>query len=227
MNDVLVQVVGAAQRLSFETGELENFASIRFLNRVHELPITLKEFELLFSKRMEVGQKEPEASVSWETRETPEEVEAVPEAQPTYDPSDLVLHWPTLPEKVLSSQLKRALQMLNVPPDVPASELRELVANVQAEFTEGDWAEVNKSFDRRYEAKPEVAPAVIVTPPAPPQPALGQVTWSDGSPVMPIVKPARTVPTDDYGYPVTDGGVDPSSVVGNGDDIDEDGVGQL
>ncbi|MFA5435986.1 MAG: hypothetical protein WC372_08125 [Candidatus Neomarinimicrobiota bacterium] len=227
MNEVLVQVVGVAQRLNFETGELENFVSIRFLDQVHELSITLKEFELLFNARMEREQKKPEASSLRDFMGTPGEVEAAAEVQPTYDPSDLVLHWPTLPEKVLSSQLKRALQMLNVPPDVPASELRELVANVQAEFTEGDWAEVNKSFDRQHEGKPEVAPAVLTAPPAPPQPALGQVTWSDGSPVMPIVKPARTVPTDDYGYPVTGGGVDPSSVVGNGDDIDEDGVGQL
>ena len=222
MNELSADVVGAAQHLSFETGELESFALIRFMDRIHELPITLEEFELLCSKRMEAEKKWPDVPEAWKFRESPEEVEEVPADPPT----DTVPHWPSLPEKVLSVQLKRALQMLNVPPNVPATELKELVDNIRAEFTEGDWAEVNKAFDRNHETKPEVAPAVLA-PPVTPQPALGQVTWNDGSPVLPNAKPARTVPKDDYGYPIAGTGVDPSSVVGVGDDVDEDGVGQL
>jgi hypothetical protein len=231
MNEVLVQVVGAAQRLSFETGELENFASIRFLNRVHELPITLEEFELLFNSRMgkaAAQDREEDLHPSGVPRKALfEKAEESATPVPVEDVS-AVVNWASLPDAILGSQLKRALTVLGVPNEVLAPELRELVKGIQEEFTEEDWTEVNQAYVRQAGVPPpSPAPPPAPVQPAPPRPPVGQVTWSDGAPVLPQSRPARTVPKDDMGYPIVRGaGVDPDAVIGGGDDYDEDGIGQ-
>jgi hypothetical protein len=45
--------------------------------------------------------------------------------------------------------------------------------------------------------------------------------------MMPGSVTGRTVPSDDFGYPIVEGEVDPGEVVGRGSEADEDGVGQV
>ena len=61
-------------------------------------------------------------------------------------------------------------------------------------------------------------------------PLAGAVTWTDGTPIIPGEgSRARTVPADDYGYPIiASGDRDVGEVLGRGgDDVDESGVSQM
>lgn len=62
----------------------------------------------------------------------------------------------------------------------------------------------------------------------PPAPAPRQSTLATGPVPTTVTRPApaRTVARNEAGYPVLSGGVDPSRVLGEGPDTDEDGVAQ-
>ena len=77
--------------------------------------------------------------------------------------------------------------------------------------------------------EPTPEPAPQAARPSGLQPPAPAVVWNDGTPILPHqARPARTVLADEYGYPiVSNSDVDPGEVVGSGDDIDEDGIGQM
>jgi len=144
----------------------------------------------------------------------------------TAAPEQLV-SWDELPEDVLSEHMKRALEMLNAPAEMPFEQLSGLVKQIQDSFTPDDWIAVGVSPGAIEGPRPP-QPAAPQPAPQPQQPAVGEIQWADGSPIVPgMGRVARTVPKDDMGYPIVGGSdVDPGEVVG-GLDQDEDGIGQM
>lgn len=145
--------------------------------------------------------------------------------------------------------LKAALTYLNVPQTLTINALNNLIQQVNERFGAEEWAEVQERFPNwDVTAQPQASPQPPIpqpVQPAPqpvpqptqqpvptaglqPAPPVGQVQWADGSPMIPGTVRGRTVPANEKGYPIlNDGTVDPGEVVGGGDDVDDDGVGQF
>ncbi len=127
------------------------------------------------------------------------------------------VQWELLPEETLPSLLKRAMRSLRVPPVLTVEEVYNVASELHNKLTQEDWAKLE------YQESQERTPA----PPLPPQPVMGAVNWSDGSPIVPAQRtPGKKVGVDAKGNPVLNGSdVDPGELVSSdGDDVDEDGV---
>jgi hypothetical protein len=173
------------------------------------------------------------------TEPTQEPVEYTPSfVQVAEEPeakSDVQVNWTEIPDEFLSTQLKKALTFLNVPSLVYASKLQELTGQIIDEFGPEEWEAVGVSYPQQPTSTPE--PLQVTSSPVPraqPVPSVAQqvntVTWQDGTPIVPgLGKPARTIPMDDYGYPIVSGGDrDVGEVLGSGGtDVDESGVQQF
>lgn len=135
--------------------------------------------------------------------------------------------WMSLPDSVLSPAMKAAFTKLEVAERLNPMQVRGIEREVNEKFGPDEWEEVlgpNWSVILGRPAQPSLrAPATTKAPAVP----IGEVAWADGSPMLSGTRPSRTVPKNEYGYPVlNDGSVDPGEVVG-GSDRDEDGIGQL
>jgi len=133
--------------------------------------------------------------------------------------------WASLPDEYLAPEMKQMLTELGAAPIMPMENLLALVNEIaQADGLMGQVPEPIPP-EPMMTSVPQAAPPYVVPqqpqPPAqrPPQPAMGQV-------VLQRVKAARTVPKDDYGYPIVPGmEQDPGEVAVP--DADEDGIGQM
>ncbi len=117
-----------------------------------------------------------------------EEVEEAPPA-PAASPSEALgvpVDWSQLPDEVLAPEFKAALRGLNAPRLMYGPQLHTAVNDIQARFSQEDWQRVLES-------------------PAEPEPEVGVVSWEEGAPRRPQVRPARTVPADAFGNPIVPG----------------------
>ena len=141
-------------------------------------------------------------------------------------------------EDQIPEHMKAALSYLDVPAVVEEAALRELLETIESEWSESDWehiASIDQSSERAEPAEktPPHAPLEAPTP----KPAVlaqqaiptGQVTWADGTPVVPSQrKRAKTVPKDEYGYPIVSSQspqTEPTMAIN--EDTDEFGVSQI
>ena len=134
--------------------------------------------------------------------------------------------WMELPDEVLSPAMKAAFHHLGIEEKLVPVAIRSIEREVMDKFGSVEWEEVLGPSWAEYVTGPQPAPPPPPTPQA--QPPIGQVSWADGSPMVPgTSRRARTVPKDSFGYPIlNDGTVDPGEVLG-GSDPDEDGVSSL
>jgi len=134
---------------------------------------------------------------------------------------DPIVPWGLMPEKAIPEHVKLAMQSLNLPAELPLSQAMAIMERILDEFSAEDWAKLGVGQT--------VEPAQPQRPPVPPSARVGEVTWNDGSPVIPSARvPSRTVQSDEKGNPIVGhGDVDPGELVGGGDDEEGDGVGQF
>jgi len=157
--------------------------------------------------------------------EEPAEEAALLEEQPAEQAPTPTVRWIDLPDETLPERFKRALLSLGVSTVLEPVALSRLVIDISNQFTEADWENV-LGATQDVEVEPAVEVTPVAPPPAPSGPARGEVQWVNA--VVHQSKPARTVPKDEYGYPiVSKAGLDPSAVLGNSRHADEDGVSQL
>jgi hypothetical protein len=223
-------VTGVVQRMDFATGDIKNFAIVEFAGQQKEFEIALEDFKQLVDH---VAKGNGATKHAKPNKDQPPAPKPAPEPPPPA-PAESVVNWTQLGNESLPPEFKAALHLMDVPQELLLADLQNLVSNITQEFKEEDWSEV-----RSYMAatQPVQQPAPQPAPAPQPQPAQGSppvglqpppVTWHDGSPVMPAITPARTVPKDEYGYPiVSNSDVDPGEIVASGDDVDEDGIGQM
>jgi hypothetical protein len=132
------------------------------------------------------------------------------------EPEGELINWGALPNEMLTVTMKAAFRMLNTPSQLTFEDIQQLANSVAETFGPEEWAKVQ-----------EVTSGRAAAPQQPQQrPTVGQVQWADGNPMVSGSVPSRTVPTNDAGYPIVAGEIDPGEVVAGGD-TDEDGVGQL
>ena len=164
----------------------------------------------------------------------PADVPAQPESKLVVDEEPVepeLVQWADLPDNVLNPRLKKALAYLNVASSIEASKLTGLLDQILDKFGPEEWEAIGAPL---APAKLVETPTQGLQPPAPrpppAAPAVGAVTWTDGTPIIQGEGArARTVPADDYGYPiVANGDRDLGEVLGRGgDDVDESGVSQM
>jgi len=134
--------------------------------------------------------------------------------------SDLVV-WASLPDDYLAPEMKQLLTELGAAPVMSVTDLVGLVNEISQ--AEGLMEQVPEPAAPQplMTHVPEGAP-----PYAPVQPQPSQAQSAIGRVVVQRSKPARTVPKDEYGYPIVPGmEQDPGEVAIP--DADEDGVGQM
>ena len=199
--------------------------------------------EMLAKEKAAAAQRNMAAAVSALAKPGDAIQAAMPPAPEPPSEADTPVDWQKLPDEILPPELKTAFRMMEVPAVLPASKVDEIAQSVDAEFTEEDWANVRASMAGAepqwtasgtpvLEPDPPLVPAEpapVAQPapaPQPQQPPVGEVMWTNGM-VLKQPRPARTVQKDEYGYPIVpNAGVDPSSLVGDSDVVDEDGIGQ-
>jgi hypothetical protein len=221
-------IVGVLQRMDFKDKSIKNYAIVELGSVQQQFELPFNEFNALVRENMS-EESEVQAPAATESV-VPEE--PVPQEEPAY--------WGQLPDKVLPERFKAAMRSLDLPSLMLPSDIQRVVENIMAEFTEQDWlevAEIEKAKQQNAVPPPQpslasgtaglATPPEVVPPPQPPP--IGQVVWNDGSPVLPAQsRRARTVQKDEMGYPiVSNSDIDPGEVIGSGDDIDEDGIGQM
>lgn len=143
------------------------------------------------------------------------------------------VQWQSLPDDVLAPLMKRAMVTLNLPEVMTLGQVYAHAQSIQENLTNEDWMLLRAQEDQ--EAAPEkqdwnpnlnhgLAPPMGVQPQTP---ASGQVTWADGTPIIPgqAASPQRKLQADSRGNPVSNPNeVDPGELVSDGDDVDEEGV---
>jgi hypothetical protein len=235
---IQANIVGAVQRMDFSTGDITSFAVIEFAGEQKEFEIPFETFKRLVDQvagRRSRPEPEPvkHSSVpkAAPPKPAPQPVPPPPTPQPAPPPppqtDPAIVHWPSLPDHILAPKFKRALDALSVPHEVINTELQQLLNSMVEELTAEDWAQFEDPPAPTPEPTPEPAPQAAR--PSGLQPPTPAVVWNDGTPILPHqARPARTVLADEYGYPiVSNSDVDPGEVVGSGDDVDEDGIGQM
>jgi len=136
---------------------------------------------------------------------------------------DALVDWASLPDHTLSAEMKKAFVLLEVDKRITYELLDNVRKSVTENFSQEDWDQA-LTLGQPITRKPQVAAPVKQE--VAPAPAVGQVQWSNGSPIVASTA-SRTVPKDDMGYPIlSDGSVDPYTSLG-GESRDEDGVGSL
>lgn len=126
-----------------------------------------------------------------------------------------LINWGALPNSMLTVTMKTAFKLLNASAQMTYDDITQFSNNIAETFGPEDWAKVQEQISPKPRAQKQQA-----------RPAIGQVAWADGTPMVAGGVPSRTVPMNDAGYPIVAGDVDPGEVVAGGD-TDEDGVGQL
>lgn len=162
----------------------------------------------------------------------------LPQVAPMPTPADYEgeekVIWSALPHDILSPLMKAAFTKLGVAPELTMQAVHAMMDSVMSSFGPNDWAVVRS--DEPLEVQAEVQPVATAQPAPTPKPSpantlpLGKVAWADGSPMLPgMGTPSRTVPSDEFGYPVTPGEADPGEAIGgsNSGNADEDGVEQF
>lgn len=159
--------------------------------------------------------------------ELPSQQATPPAAQPALDPSapefnegeaDERVKWRLLDDTVLTPRMKSILNAVGLADEVSITELKRTVEKIVSKMPRP----VAQAPQRAPQDNGARQPARTKIP------GVGEVVWRDG-PVVIDRPPRRTVPKDDFGYPIvpgTAGTRDPGELVGRGD-LDEDGVGQL
>jgi hypothetical protein len=127
-----------------------------------------------------------------------------------------LINWGSLPNEMLTVTMKAAFKLLGAQPQMTFEDIQQLANNVAENFGPEEWGKVQEQLERKAPVQQQQ-----------PRPAIGQVQWADGAPMVPGQNPGRTVPANEKGYPITEGEMDPGEVVVSGGDTDEDGVGQL
>lgn len=230
---IQANIVEVVQRMSLGSGTIRNYAVVEVDGNRAEVEVSLEFFKMLVG----VAGEQEEAK----TAESPAPSPVVTPPQPHMElepEKEQVLVWEELSDEVLSPMYKTALRVLNVPSRVTARGLQQVLDNINNEFTEEDWAQLSTFEEVNQQvSSPASVSTVGLSPPAQPpvqapptsQPSTGQVVWHDGSPILPQrTQSARTVPKNEWGYPiVSNADVDPGEVVGSGDVVDEDGIGQM
>jgi hypothetical protein len=229
---IQVNLLGVQQNFDFSTKKIRSFVVFEVGGKkIHAEVEDINEVQALVSAGLNGS--------SFPTKPAPQPIS---ESSPQYsrEETERVVDWTKISDEVIPPQMKKALRALEVPQSIDSGALRELMNVIQAEFTQDDWDSVEV-------ATPAPVPQEEVPVPQPQTPlsfsvvksgpqyppvrgqALGHITWHDGSPILPgRGARAKTVPADEYGYPiVSNAGVDPGEVVGGGDEQDEDGVGQF
>lgn len=253
-----LNAIKVAQSLNLATGQMDNILVLQFpdgseVNAVVHESVVDKVIELTNGKNFQ-AQVPAQASSMQERLQPPAfvapaapapapEPEPAPQEAspaPASDGPPAEISWDQIPEHVLPMRMKLALRYLNVPPKLTVTALRNLIAQVNERFGEEEWAEVMAKHAAE-QANPQPVPVwpgpgVPRTtglqrpqnPQPPPRPPIGQVTWADGSPMIPGQgNRGPHVPVNEKGYPIVAGATDPGEVVGSGEDSDEDGVGQF
>ncbi len=149
------------------------------------------------------------------------------------------VEWRGLPDEVLDPLMKRAFAALGIQEVISMGEAYQHAQNIQENLTNEDWTMLRQQEQKEQKAQsvlqqaPQqgwnpnanhgLAPPVGVPPQAPPT---GQVSWSDGTPIVPgATARGPTLQADAKGNPVSNASdVDPGELFSNGDDVDEDGV---
>jgi len=139
-------------------------------------------------------------------------------AQDSSAEEDPIVPWRLMPEEAIPEHVKKAMQSLNLPAELPLSKAMGIMEKILDEFTAEDWARIGVGVGHIEGPAPQ-----------PQLPTPGAVAWSDGAPVIPSARvPSRTVQADGKGNPIIGhGDVDPGELVGDGDDEEGDGIGQM
>jgi hypothetical protein len=195
--NVIVEEIN--QVLVLRTGQMESRLTFRLPNGTKISAVVSEEDLELFLRA------QPREVMSQTPQNDLPEVET--DEAPAVAQADLVT-WADLRDEYLSADMKAILTSLGAAPAMPMADLVSLVREIAQ----------NKQLMGEVSQAP-AQPAVPAPQQAAPQPAAGQV-------MMRRSPPRRTVPKDEFGYPIVPGvGHDPGEV--GVPDADEDGVGQL
>lgn len=139
------------------------------------------------------------------------------------EPTDRKLEWRKLPEAVLTQRFKYAFDAAGVPDLLTLDQVLEIRRTIDEQLTDETWAALDSAIEEIEEHGQE-------EPESAPEPDTGaliggntpSVSWSEGSVVTPAVR-SRTVPKDEYGYPI----VSQQQRSEPGLDMGDDGVEEL
>lgn len=223
---ITLQVVSIDQRYDLATGQVQNFAVLRFasgkeIKAAIDLDTTTQLLEEAAEDRFNGEQDEaaPSEAVATEWQGPTDNGVEVDAGDGNTNDADDSVDWMALPDDLLSPNMKAAFHHLGVMRRMGLPSIQSLAEQVSERFSSEEWQEVLGGA--------KIVEAAAVPTVGQMTPTVGQVTWTDGSPILPSSKRSRSVAMDDYGYPlVASDERDPGEVVG-GVDVDEDGIGQL
>lgn len=246
-----INVISIAQSVNLSTGHLDNILVLQLpdgseVNAIVPEAVVDKVYALVNGGHLQAQKPAPAPLQPSSVPPQPVVPQPVVPAATAPRPSGGVqqLDWLQLPEEQLPPYYKSALRFLNVSPQLTVSAITKLVAQIDEKFGDHEWAQVLERYPNGpYEEAvtpqqpPPQPPQPISTaglrPPTAaqplPQPPIGAVQWSDGSPIMPgAASRGRVhVPVNEAGFPISANTVDPGEVVAGGDEGDEDGVAQF
>lgn len=116
-------------------------------------------------------------------------------------PPEQMVRWRELSDEDLSSPMKKALEFLKIPDEMPISVLKTTLMEIQEKFGPEEWSEVYRNEEGEQEAEKESEQLA--------QPEIGVTTW--GPPPVVNRAPARTVSQDASGNPIVPGMVSGAS----------------
>lgn len=227
-------IIAVDQRFDFNTKVVLSYAVFLINGKEVRAELhSLEDVKALLGVGMEEAVLPPEESPSAEPQVTSHVSAEVEEVEEGDNP---LVRWEDVEEDLITPEMKRALKAVGAPEVMKLTALHQLINDIIERFNEDGqlWA-LGNSPPRAAPPGPgppsprTVHQAPPPSVPVPPAAVVGQVVWANGRPILPGVgSRGRTVQKDDLGYPIVDnGGVDPGEIVGTGDDVDEDGVGQM
>jgi hypothetical protein len=234
-------LIAVDQRFDFRSGKILSYAVFEFRGKEMRTEIdNVEEVKQLINVGLNGQSQQEEVTPHPGATPTPAgdmqpkgEALFTPEVSPQEaEDEDPDVAWAEVEEDLIPPGMKKALAALQAPPVMALSALERLMNDVMEKFTPEQWEAVLHPPQTASVPQPQQrVPATpqVVQPPQPVQPVAGAVTWADGRPILPGTQNrGRTVQADEWGYPIVDdAGIDPGEIVGTGDDVDEDGVGQL
>ncbi len=254
-----IAVTAITQNIDLRSGKQQSFLALELPSgRTLQVPVDEQTVVEVIKESKGAGAPEAKAETSFRMDATPSVArldDATSYEEPMRETSQAprnedrgrssAILWMQLPEEVLSTKYKAALVSINAPETMSGEDLRNILAEIERQFSEEDWqrALLNVDFDlapdlgpgpdatsvQQLDAEPlmkvQAASPAPVVPVAPP---INQISWSDGSPMIRASAPSiRTVPKDDMGNPIVDG-PDVQSYLGPpGENSDEDGISSI